>query len=204
MWTSTSSMTLLFYYWAPLQNDTVVKSRCMQFIFWDKGAATYLIRECPDLWLKKKGRQRGKRASVLGRNMEPSPFPSFLVTGRASDQTGSCSLVPKNELHASRSLHNIIFNSFWLVLVLWRLLQNKTAFYLWRHSCSKKVLVEIKCSHSMGGVTFLALVHQNYIVGCRRHFESILHQVQVKKTKCIFKLLLSIQPWWLGGRAVVW
>ena len=32
----------------------------------------------------------------------PSPFLSFLVTGRAlSDQTGSCSLVPKNELHAS-------------------------------------------------------------------------------------------------------
>ena len=33
----------------------------------------------------------------------PSPFPTFSVTGRGalSDQTGSCSLVPKNELHAS-------------------------------------------------------------------------------------------------------
>ena len=31
-----------------------------------------------------------------------SPFPSFRVTGRAlSDLTGSFSLVPKNELHAS-------------------------------------------------------------------------------------------------------
>ena len=53
------------------------------------------------------------RASALGRNMDmqtdqgpmllfSSPFPSFSVTGRAlSDQTGSFSLVPKNELHAS-------------------------------------------------------------------------------------------------------
>ena len=32
----------------------------------------------------------------------PSPFPSLSVTGRAlSDQTGSFSFVPKNELHAS-------------------------------------------------------------------------------------------------------
>ena len=34
---SSSSMTLLFYYLAPLQNDTNVMLRCMQFIFWDKG-----------------------------------------------------------------------------------------------------------------------------------------------------------------------
>ena len=34
-------MTLLFYYLAPLQNDTDVMSRCMQFIFGDKGEATY-------------------------------------------------------------------------------------------------------------------------------------------------------------------
>ena len=38
-------MTLLFYYLAPLQNDTVVKSRCMQFNFGGKGEATCLIRK---------------------------------------------------------------------------------------------------------------------------------------------------------------
>ena len=37
-------MTLLFYYLAPLQNDTDMTSRCMQFIFGDKGAATFLER----------------------------------------------------------------------------------------------------------------------------------------------------------------
>ena len=32
-----SSMLLLFYYLAPLQNDAVVMSGCMQFTFGDKG-----------------------------------------------------------------------------------------------------------------------------------------------------------------------
>ena len=31
-----SSMTLLFYYLAPLQNDAVVTSRCIQFNLGDK------------------------------------------------------------------------------------------------------------------------------------------------------------------------
>ena len=38
------------------------------------------------------------------------------------------------------SLHNIIFNSFRLVLVLWSLLPTNRAFYFFRHSCSKKFL----------------------------------------------------------------
>ena len=42
-----NSMNLLFYYLAPLQNDTNVTSQCMLFIFGDKGAATCLIREYP-------------------------------------------------------------------------------------------------------------------------------------------------------------
>ena len=42
-----SSMTLLFYYLAPLQNDTVLTSQCIHFNFWDKGEANCLIRECP-------------------------------------------------------------------------------------------------------------------------------------------------------------
>ena len=42
-----SSMTLLFYYLAPLQNNNIVTSQCMQFIFGDKGEAMCLMRECP-------------------------------------------------------------------------------------------------------------------------------------------------------------
>ena len=65
------------------------------------------------------------------------------------------------------SLHNIIFNSFRLVLVLWRLLPKlsfspHTKLQFVRHSCFKKVLVEMECSHSMGGVNLLALLHQNH------------------------------------------
>ena len=37
IWSSDSSKTLLFYYLAPLQNKTIVTSRCMQFNFGDKG-----------------------------------------------------------------------------------------------------------------------------------------------------------------------
>ena len=49
-------MTLFFYYLAPLQNDTVVTSQCMQFTFGDKGEATFLIR-VSYLWLKERGRE---------------------------------------------------------------------------------------------------------------------------------------------------
>ena len=48
-------MTLLFYYLPPLQNNTDVTSRCVQFIFGDKGAATCL----KDLCLKERGRECG-------------------------------------------------------------------------------------------------------------------------------------------------
>ena len=52
-----SSMTLLFYFLAPLQNYTDVTSWCMQFIFGDKGAATCLIRKCPTCdWKRKEGK----------------------------------------------------------------------------------------------------------------------------------------------------
>ena len=93
--------------------------------FWGQGSS-YLSHQR----LKKRGRERGKRASALGERSNtlhplfvyeqneqrlacpyfvqrqmlffPSQFPSFTVTGRAlSDETGSCSLVPKNELHVS-------------------------------------------------------------------------------------------------------
>ena len=33
---SQSSLCMLFYYLAPLQNDSIVTSRCMQFTFGDK------------------------------------------------------------------------------------------------------------------------------------------------------------------------
>ena len=58
-----SSILMLFYYSAPLQNDndTIVMSQCMQFILGDK-------RDIHQLWLKKKGGERGKQTSALGWN----------------------------------------------------------------------------------------------------------------------------------------
>ena len=70
-----SSMTLLFDYLAPLQNDTIVMSQCMQFILGDKGEATCLIREY--LWLKERGRERGNRALTLGQNMDTQTLLRF-------------------------------------------------------------------------------------------------------------------------------
>ena len=55
-----SSINLLFYYLAPLQNYTYVTSQCTQFIFGDKGAATCLIRECPTCD-RKEGKGEGKK-----------------------------------------------------------------------------------------------------------------------------------------------
>ena len=53
-------MTMLFHYLAPLQNDNDVTSRCMQFIFEDKGQATCLIRECTCDW--KRGEGKGEKS----------------------------------------------------------------------------------------------------------------------------------------------
>ena len=39
-----SSILVLFYYLAPLQNDAIVTSRCVQFTFRDKGEV-YLLDE---------------------------------------------------------------------------------------------------------------------------------------------------------------
>ena len=51
-------MTLLFLYLAPLPIHCKVTSRCMQFIFGDKGEATCLIRECPICdWKRGEGRK---------------------------------------------------------------------------------------------------------------------------------------------------
>ena len=59
------SMTLLFYFLAPLQNDTIVTSWCMQFNFGDKGEATCLIRECPScVWKRRDGRGEKQHQSL--------------------------------------------------------------------------------------------------------------------------------------------
>ena len=65
-----SSMTLLFYYLATLQNVTVVTSRCVQFTFGDKGVVTCQIRECPVT--DKEGKREGKNrtGSVSDRGIQ--------------------------------------------------------------------------------------------------------------------------------------
>ena len=106
------SMTRLFKYLAPLPIHCLVTSRCMQFIFGDKGEATCLIRECPTCdWKREEGRGEYEHRpldeiwtckayfvlpiydlcvhiSSEGR-CSYSPFPSL------SDQPGSFSLSPK-------------------------------------------------------------------------------------------------------------
>ena len=51
-------MTLLFYYLVPLQNDTDMTSRSMQFSFGDNGAATGMIRPVTD----KEGKGEGEKS----------------------------------------------------------------------------------------------------------------------------------------------
>ena len=81
------------------------------------------------------------------------------------------------------SLHNIIFNFFHLLFVWWSLLRSVRAFYLWLHSFSKKVPMEIEYSNSMGGtITFITLFAQNYSTNCKSQilkfrFEYYLSQV---------------------------
>ena len=66
-----SSMLMLFQYLAPLQNDRLVMSQCMQFTFEDK-------REVY-LWLKKRVCKREKRASALGWNMDMQTLIRFAL-----------------------------------------------------------------------------------------------------------------------------
>ena len=117
-------MTLLFLFLSPPAKWHWRDVAMHAVHFWGQGSS-YLSHQR----LKMKGREKGKRASALGERSNtlhpllvyeqneqrlarpyfvqgqmlffPSQFPSFTVTGRAlSDETGSCSLVPKNKLHA--------------------------------------------------------------------------------------------------------
>ena len=57
------------------------------------------------------------------------------------------------------SLHNIIFKSFLLVLVLWSLLQQSFIFLSYIIVVQKKILVEIESSHCVGGaLTFFTII----------------------------------------------
>ena len=103
-------MTLLFYYLAPLQNDTIVRSQCMQF-----SLERQTLNRAVDSNIFQKIFLKECSKNILFKNIwngyisskgwcSLSPLPSFLFqsqVGALPDQTGSCSLVPKNELHAS-------------------------------------------------------------------------------------------------------
>ena len=57
------------------------------------------------------------------------------------------------------------------------------AFYLWCHSCSKKVPVETESSLSRGGtIIFIALVGQNYILGNKPIWVNPVTQSVVSKS----------------------
>ena len=62
-----SIILMLFYYLAPLQNNSIITSRCMQLIFWDKGEV-YLLDESA-LPVTEKER-RGERKSSIGPRMK--------------------------------------------------------------------------------------------------------------------------------------
>ena len=61
-----SSILMLFYYLAPLQNDSIVMSRCMQFPFGDERERFSCWTRMSYLWLKKKVYESEKEASALG------------------------------------------------------------------------------------------------------------------------------------------
>ena len=52
---------MLFYYLAPLQNDSIVTSRCMQFTFGDKGEV-YLLDKSALPVPEKQSMREGKRS----------------------------------------------------------------------------------------------------------------------------------------------
>ena len=52
---------MLLYYLAPLQNDTIVMSRCVQLSFGDKGEV-YLLDESVLPVTEKEGRREGTRS----------------------------------------------------------------------------------------------------------------------------------------------
>ena len=56
-----SSILMLFYYLAPLQNDTILTSQCMQFTFGDK-EEVYLVYESVLPVTKKERRREAKRS----------------------------------------------------------------------------------------------------------------------------------------------
>ena len=55
---------MLFYFSAPLQNDSIVMSGCMQFTFGDKGKV-YLFDESALPVTKKESMREGKNSSKL-------------------------------------------------------------------------------------------------------------------------------------------
>ena len=67
---------MLFYYLAPLQNNTIMTSLCMQFIFGDKGVV-YLLYESVLPVTGKKGGEREKVTSALGWNMDMQVIIQF-------------------------------------------------------------------------------------------------------------------------------
>ena len=63
--TPLSSILMLFYYLAPLQNDSIMTSRCVQFTFHDK-EEVYQLDESSLPVNEKESRQEGKRSiSIL-------------------------------------------------------------------------------------------------------------------------------------------
>ena len=122
-----SSMTLLFYYLAPLQNDTVVTSQCMQFTFRDKGAAW---SACD--WKRKEG--RGKKSISPGtKYVTPVPVnyakvinfgyshisePALELHSRAASSVGgnitAQSVQPQGEIpEEGRRKKSIVFSFSW-------------------------------------------------------------------------------------------
>ena len=88
---------------------------------------------------------------------------AILILYKTSWSWKVCLFETKNVFsNVHSSLHNIIYNSFRLVLILWRLLNPAFSFFLdpsLRHSCSKKFLWRLN-SHSKKEITFfLALTY---------------------------------------------
>ena len=80
---------MLFYYFAPLQNDTIVMSYCMQFILGDK-REVHLLNDSVLPVTEKERRREGKVALALAWNMDTEiiiQFAHIQTEGAAYDVT---------------------------------------------------------------------------------------------------------------------
>ena len=100
-----------------------------------------------------------------GLNYQSEIFIQF-YTSQFLTKTGTTGIytINKPRPNCISSLHNIIFNVFRIVLVLWSLLVQTELSTFYVIVVQKKVKVEIESSHCVGGAMLLTLQWELYLL----------------------------------------